>query len=270
MRYSICITHYNNFSTVRKSLESILCQVNKDYEVVIVDSESDDGSLDILREYANKDLIKLIIQKCSRGRGRQIAFENSTGRYIISNVDMDDVLSPRLAELLQLYHAKSEGKLLMVNSSNVRGYWGSTPVTIIPRELATQLGGWRDLMIAEDDLLERMAAEAGRYEWTNFPILESVEYHEDRRGSLAEFRFNYLVYHDYIKAGFRIGVFPRDPFYLARHPLIYIAYLLARIATLGEERYLPPAYFSNTDEKYFIDYGAQRIFSRAWQDPSSG
>jgi glycosyltransferase involved in cell wall biosynthesis len=262
LRYSICITHYNNFATVRKSLESVLCQVKDDYEVVVVDSESNDGSLDVLREYAKTGLIKLIIRKCSRGRGRQIAFENSTGTYVIANVDMDDILFPRLAELLQLYHTKSEGKLLMVTSPDVQGYWGSAPVTIIPRELVIQLGGWRDLMIAEDDLLERMAAEIGRYAWTTFPILQLVEHHKDRRRALAEFRFNYVVYRDYIRAGFRIGVFPRHPLYLVQHPLNYVAYLFARVTTLGKDPYLPPASFSNTDERYFIDYGAQRVYTQ--------
>jgi len=45
-------------------------------------------SSEFYQDYAQKGDIKLIVEKCSRGKGRQIAFKNSTGKYIIANLDI--------------------------------------------------------------------------------------------------------------------------------------------------------------------------------------
>ena len=243
MRYSICITHYNDLPTVRRSLESILAQVNEEYEVVVVDSESDDGSREILLEYAEKKAIKLIVRRCSRGRGRQIAFVNSTGRYIISNLDMDDVISPRLAELLRLYHARADGKYLRVISDNAVGYWGAAEIGIVPRELALSLGGWKDLQIAEDYHLERTAAEIGRYAWTRFPILNSVSDNGDRRRGPGWLRFNFLIFREFV----RTRPSPRRMFTSAASDV-------ARVILAGRYRFPYRSDFRATDERYFMNF----------------
>ncbi|MGP8125600.1 MAG: glycosyltransferase family 2 protein [Nitrososphaerales archaeon] len=244
MRYSICITHYDDLATVRRSLESILSQVNEDYEVVVVDSESDDGSQEVLREYARRGTIKLIVRRCSRGRGRQIAFENSKGQYIVSNVDMDDVASPRLGELLQLYHAEAEGKYLRVTSDNVSGFWGPGSIGIVSRELALKLGGWKDLQIAEDYFLERAAAAVGRYAWTSFPILQSVGGHRDRRSGLGWIHFNFLKSSEFIRAGGS-----------SRRMFPFVAYNVTRLVMRGRYRYPYPPGFRSTDRRYFVNIG---------------
>ena len=137
--YSICITNYNSFDTIRGSMESIFNLVNDHFEIVVCDSCSNDGSREILQEYSRKEKIRLIVKKSSRGRGRQIAFENSSGKYIISGIDTDDRLKPAFKVFLSIYHRDYEGKML-----------SSGTIHIIPSKLVKEIGGWRDLKWGED------------------------------------------------------------------------------------------------------------------------
>ena len=55
MRVSVGILTYNQTQYIRQCLDSILMQVTDfDYEIVVGDDASSDGTLDILREYASK------------------------------------------------------------------------------------------------------------------------------------------------------------------------------------------------------------------------
>jgi len=98
---------------VRGSLDSVLNQLDDRFEVIVVDQNSTDGSRRILERYAQKGAISLYHQKVrNRGLGRQLAFEKSSGDYIIANIDMDDVCAPTLGSYLKMYHELAEGKVL--------------------------------------------------------------------------------------------------------------------------------------------------------------
>src|SRR3989442_5116656 len=113
VKYSVCMTHKNNSKTLEASLNSILGQIDGSFEVVVVDAESNDGSLEKLRRYSDEGRIKLIVNKCSRGRGRQIALENSSGEYVISNMDLDEIYRASLKDLLRFYHEKCEDLVVL-------------------------------------------------------------------------------------------------------------------------------------------------------------
>lgn len=199
-KYSICITQYNNAPTVRQSLESILNQIDDRFEVVVVDNVSVDGSRQILNEYAKAGRIRLLERKCSRGLGRQTALENSSGKYVIANLDMDDSFSPKLNDLIELYHAKSEGNLLRATKDEDPDRW-SQNVTIAPRELLLKLGGWPDLQLFEDWYLWARAASAKRYSWTVFPLATNETIHPERNSSSGKLKFRYLRYREAMRLG---------------------------------------------------------------------
>ncbi|RLJ73895.1 glycosyltransferase family 2 protein [Pedobacter alluvionis] len=48
---SIIIVCYNSYSTIRETFDSIICQVFKNYELIVIDGGSTDGTLNILKEY---------------------------------------------------------------------------------------------------------------------------------------------------------------------------------------------------------------------------
>src|SRR2546427_8661185 len=149
------------------SLDSILQQINEQFEVIMVDSLSRDGSRSTLRKRAAVGQIRLIERKCSRGAGRQIAFENSVGDFVIAHVDMDNFYLPRLMDLIQLYHSHFEGLLLRVDN---RRDEGAGSLTLSTRSLLEKLGGWNDLQVGEDWELWRRAAERSLYRWTAYEL----------------------------------------------------------------------------------------------------
>lgn len=150
VKYSICITNYNSNDTIKSSMKSIFHQLNDSFEIVVCDNFSNDGSLEVLREYAKRGKIKLVVQRSSRGKGRQIAFNNSTGKYIISGLDTDDQLKPSFQKFLSIYHKDHEGYMLSAGT-----------IHIIPRHLVKKIGGWRDLKWGEDIDFHKRAKSLG-------------------------------------------------------------------------------------------------------------
>jgi glycosyltransferase involved in cell wall biosynthesis len=199
--YSICMTTKNAAATLDASLKSILSQGILDYEVIIVDSESTDGSLQILRKYENEGKIKLIIKKCSRGKGREIAFENSSGEYIIANLDSDEIYSPHLNGLIDFYHAKCENMVLLnVYDATPERRWIQN-VTITTRGKAKHLGGWHDLQYGEDWEFWARAAKAGSYAWHVFPLVERFNKHSERLTTSNRLRYRYIRYREAKRCG---------------------------------------------------------------------
>jgi glycosyltransferase involved in cell wall biosynthesis len=170
LKYSICITNYNSIDTIRESMRSIFDQLNDNFEVVVCDNSSNDGSKEVLQEYARKERIRLIVEKSSRGKGRQIAFENSTGKYIISGIDTDDKLKPSFQEFLKIYHRDHEGFMLSAGT-----------IHIIPRQLVEEIGGWRDLKWGEDIDFHKRAKSLMKQHELKYPLI-LVERGNNKRG----------------------------------------------------------------------------------------
>jgi glycosyltransferase involved in cell wall biosynthesis len=169
VKYSVCITNYNSIDTIQPAMDSIIHQFRYDSEIIVCDNFSNDGSLSILQEYARNRKIKLIVQRSSRGKGRQVAFENSTGEYIISGLDTDDRLKPVFQNFLELYHKNYESFML-----------SSGTIHIIPRQLIKEIGGWNDLQFGEDVDFYKRAQLTGKHRELPF-TLEIVERGHNKR-----------------------------------------------------------------------------------------
>ncbi|MDA4126139.1 MAG: glycosyltransferase [Thaumarchaeota archaeon] len=246
MKYSICITHYNDRETLKGALDSLLPQLDSSYEVVISDNMSDDGSEIVLDEYARSGAIKLVRGKWSRGLGRQAAMVNSAGEHIIAQLDMDDVFNPILPELVGIYHSTSEGRILAVVSRP--GDW-TTNITIGPRSLISELGGWRNLHYGEDWDLWSRAAKLGKYSWTIFPIVARSGRHVERSWGMGLFRFRVRKYTDELRLGrrvFEVG----ETVSVAQRGAFFVARLSAPFQGAYHDKFNRD--FSCSDPKYFV------------------
>ncbi|MDP8299342.1 MAG: glycosyltransferase family A protein [Candidatus Tantalella remota] len=101
---SVIIAVYNDKKYVGECIESILSQTFTDFELILVDDGSTDGTGDILREYASADSrIVLEVKKSNTGiaASRNRGFELSRGTFI-AVIDSDDRARPeRLREQLE-------------------------------------------------------------------------------------------------------------------------------------------------------------------------
>ena len=90
---SIIIPVYNTENYLRKCLDSVCNQTYGDLEIIAVNDESSDGSLNILLEYKASDPRLRIISQNNQGvsTARNVGLEASTGEYIMF-VDSDDWL----------------------------------------------------------------------------------------------------------------------------------------------------------------------------------
>ena len=105
---SVCIATYNGERYIRQQIESIVCQLNVDDEIIVSDDGSTDGTLDIVKGIGDKR-IKII-----EGPGRkspilnfECALKASKGDFIFLS-DQDDVWKSDKVEIcmkwLKTYH----------------------------------------------------------------------------------------------------------------------------------------------------------------------
>ncbi len=98
---SVIMPTYNSAQFVAESIDSIIAQTYKNWELVITDDCSTDGTMDILRAYAAKDS-RIVLQSNERNGGAGVARNKSIaaarGQYI-SFCDSDDRWLPKKLEL---------------------------------------------------------------------------------------------------------------------------------------------------------------------------
>ncbi len=83
---------YNNAAFIGDAVESVLAQSYTDWELLIIDDCSTDGTWDILQRYASTDERIHIFrtpQNAGSGYARNIGIEQAQGRYL-AFLDGDD------------------------------------------------------------------------------------------------------------------------------------------------------------------------------------
>ena len=51
MKLSIITINYNNLEGLRKTIESVVNQTWRDFEYIVIDGGSNDGSVDVIKKY---------------------------------------------------------------------------------------------------------------------------------------------------------------------------------------------------------------------------
>jgi glycosyltransferase involved in cell wall biosynthesis len=90
---SIVMPLFNSSGFMSRAIDSVFAQTYKDWELIIIDDCSNDGSYEIAYEYAKKDKrVKLIRQTENKGSAvtRNLGIENAKGRFI-AFLDSDDI-----------------------------------------------------------------------------------------------------------------------------------------------------------------------------------
>lgn len=100
-KISIIMPVYKVEKYLVSSIESILNQSLREFELILVDDGSPDKCGDICDEYANKDSRIQVIHQLNGGlsKARNIGLDKARGEYI-GFVDSDDTIHPRMYEVL--------------------------------------------------------------------------------------------------------------------------------------------------------------------------
>lgn len=100
---SVCMATYNGEKYLAEQLDSILSQLGDDDEIVAVDDCSTDGTVEVLRQYAERDpRLQVIARQVNYGYVRTFeqAIRASHGRYILLS-DQDDVWTDDHVQILR-------------------------------------------------------------------------------------------------------------------------------------------------------------------------
>jgi len=208
-KVSIIVPIYNAEEELRKSVDSILAQTEKNIEIILVDDGSKDQSLKICEQYAEMDSrIRIIHQEnagvsAARNRGISIAI----GEYI-GFVDSDDWIDCEMYESLLREAKKTGADIVMCDARTV--YENGK----IQMDTITQLS--RNQILKKSDftpsLLLEMAGSACRCIYKNnryndklqkhntplFPL--GVKFSEDRIFNLYAFGTAYNI--SYLKKSY--------------------------------------------------------------------
>ena len=111
MKVSVIIPAYNAEGFIKDSLNSVIHQVYKNLEIIVVDDHSTDNTKKIISEYAKKDnRIIPFYQTTNKGvsAARNVGLSAATGDYILF-VDSDDYLTKdairRMVDAAQEYNS---------------------------------------------------------------------------------------------------------------------------------------------------------------------
>lgn len=113
MKISVIVAAYNAEKYVAETLESIGAQTIDDYEIIVVNDGSSDGTIDILREYENRLDNMIVIDKENGGpsSARNAGLDIAKGEFVYF-FDADDVLE--LDALEELYERAQDRRADLV------------------------------------------------------------------------------------------------------------------------------------------------------------
>lgn len=171
---SIVLPTYNGEEYLASSIESILQQSYSDFELIIVDDCSEDGTWEIMQKYSRQDCRIKIIHNNNNKKlpaSLNIGFAQAKGEYFTWTSD-DNVFHPtafeRLIDVLKInqeisivyalyYFIGEDGTVLgktTMDSSNIRDIYGGNSIGacfMYKREVHEKLNGYdENLFLVED------------------------------------------------------------------------------------------------------------------------
>ena len=130
MKYSIITVNFNNKEGLRKTIVSVIHQTFRDFEFIIIDGGSTDGSVDVLKEYDSH--IDFWVSEPDGGiyQGMNKGIRKATGEYLNFMNSGDCFYADDILEKVSNYHSNSDfivGKDFHYNSKTNQGHTSIQP-----------------------------------------------------------------------------------------------------------------------------------------------
>lgn len=192
---SVVMPTYNCEKYIHEAIDSILNQTYKNFEFIIVDGHSNDGTEIILEDYKQKDQRVKIIYDNGKGIGAalRLGCENANGDYI-ARMDSDDISLPQRLENEMKVMLSDDNNILVScasiyidGSGNNIGYgfpYTSRrmlkrnvtsilhPGVLMRKDAYVKAGGYQSLLRAEDFLLWSRMIKYGKFSIVKYPLVK--------------------------------------------------------------------------------------------------
>ena len=192
---SVIMPSYNSKKYIKKAIDSVLEQTYSNFELIIVDGNSTDGTLDILDEYKKQDRRIKVIQDEGRGIGAalQLGCQIASGKFI-ARMDSDDIaINTRFEKQLKIFH--SIPNLILVASPVIyineddsivgysfpytnkriiqeKVYLIAHPTVMMKKDAYVKAGGYQPLLRAEDYFLWNRMRLMGEFYIFKEPLIK--------------------------------------------------------------------------------------------------
>lgn len=117
-RISIIIPVYNRAALVGRALDSVFAQTYRDYEIIVVDDGSSDGSAELLESYGDR-LITLRQANAGAAAARNSGIAMARGEFIAFLDSDDEWCADKLRRQLEYYDAYPEVALVYTDMVEV-------------------------------------------------------------------------------------------------------------------------------------------------------
>jgi glycosyltransferase involved in cell wall biosynthesis len=138
MDVSVLIPAYNCETTIRRAIDSALMQTFQDFELIVVDDGSQDGTFEVIKTIVDHR-IKVVRHPVNSGEAeaRNTAIKSASGRYLAFLDSDDEWLPEKLSRQLEAIRKEPEGIV-----ANVTGYYLFDEFNIKREEIPFRPDSW--------------------------------------------------------------------------------------------------------------------------------
>jgi glycosyltransferase involved in cell wall biosynthesis len=152
-RFAVVMTVRNMVKYIPGAIASILPELVPDGELIVVDAASTDGTTEFLRELAEAGSLRLIVEPCTRGRGRHLGVLASKAPIVLTQVDADLKYYPGVIRTVVKEFQESGGKGFMVAFGRHDLNPGGAKIFVWERSCYLDTGGYPDINTYEEMFL---------------------------------------------------------------------------------------------------------------------
>lgn len=192
---SILVPIYNVERYLAECLDSIAGQTFGDFEAILINDGSTDGSRDIVERYLRSDDRMRVIDKENSGYGASMnrGFAEARGKYV-AILESDDIMHERALEVL---HAAAEDARADVAKANFWLYWSAPEERREPFDVITPTMAGRVCKPVEDEdktiFYQKPSIWSAIYR-RDFLEREGIRFLETPGASFQDASFNFKVW----------------------------------------------------------------------------
>lgn len=136
VKISVIVPVYNVEKELPRCIESLLTQTYSNFELLLINDGSSDGSPEIMERYAEKDSRIRTLHKKNSGvsSARNRGLEQAKGEYVCF-VDADDAVAPQYMEWLYLALRQSGEAVAICRDVRVNDFEKEVPFKALPEKM---------------------------------------------------------------------------------------------------------------------------------------